>query len=149
MKKLLILFGFITLPIVAFVAGDSKKILEAYEYGFIVNNNKEFVEKSLWLLQNPIPKVVRLKNAQKHFIQRHIGPSVQEQNIMLNELGYKNLDELIKDTVPEKILLKDDLEIGDPNSEYKALRKLKNISKNECASCCLCFSLNDPIKYCY
>ena len=70
-----------------------------------------------------------LKNAQKDFIQRHIGPSVDEQNIMLKELGYKNLDELIKDTVPEKILSKDDLEIGDPNSEYKALRKLKNISK--------------------
>jgi glycine dehydrogenase len=70
-----------------------------------------------------------LKNAQKDFIQRHIGPSVQEQNIMLKELGYKNLDDLIKDTVPEKILFKDSLDIGDPNSEYKALRKLKNISK--------------------
>ncbi|MDA7572990.1 aminomethyl-transferring glycine dehydrogenase [Candidatus Pelagibacter sp.] len=70
-----------------------------------------------------------LKNAQKDFIQRHIGPSIEEQNIMLNELGYKNLDELIKDTVPGKILSKDDLEIGDANSEYKALRKLKNISK--------------------
>ena len=70
-----------------------------------------------------------LKNAQKDFIQRHIGPSVEEQNIMLKELGYKNLDELIKNTVPENILFKDDLGIGDPNSEYKALRKLKNISK--------------------
>jgi len=65
-----------------------------------------------------------LKNAQKDFIQRHIGPSINEQNIMLKELGYKNLDELIKDTVPEKILLKDELDIGDPNSEYKALRKI-------------------------
>jgi glycine dehydrogenase len=70
-----------------------------------------------------------LKNAQKDFIQRHIGPSIEEQKIMLKELGYKNLDELIKNTVPENILLKDDLGIGDPNSEYKALRKLKNISK--------------------
>ena len=70
-----------------------------------------------------------LKNAQKDFIQRHIGPSIEEQNMMLKELGYKNLDELIKNTVPENILLKDDLDIGDPNSEYKALRKLKNISK--------------------
>ena len=51
-----------------------------------------------------------LKNAQKDFIQRHIGPSeADEQDIMLKELGYKSLDELIKDTVPEKILLKDDL----------------------------------------
>ena len=52
-----------------------------------------------------------LKNAQKDFIQRHIGPSETEQEIMLKELGYKSLDELIKDTVPEKILLKDDLDI--------------------------------------
>ena len=70
-----------------------------------------------------------LKNAQKDFIQRHIGPTIEDQDIMLKELGYKNLDELIKDTVPNKILSKDDLDIGDPNSEYKALRKLKNISK--------------------
>ena len=55
-----------------------------------------------------------LKNAQKDFIQRHIGPSIDEQNVMLKELGYQNLDDLIKDTVPEKILLKDDLDIGDP-----------------------------------
>ncbi|MDC0031011.1 aminomethyl-transferring glycine dehydrogenase [Candidatus Pelagibacter sp.] len=70
-----------------------------------------------------------LKNAQKDFIQRHIGSSIDEQKVMLKELGYQNLDELIKDTVPGKILSKDDLEIGDSNSEYKALRKLKNISK--------------------
>ena len=48
---------------------------------------------------------------------------------MLKELGFKNLDELIKKTVPEKILLKEDLEIGEPHSEYEALRKLKEISK--------------------
>ncbi|MBD1137073.1 aminomethyl-transferring glycine dehydrogenase [Pelagibacterales bacterium SAG-MED49] len=70
-----------------------------------------------------------LKNAQKDFIQRHIGPSEKEQKIMFEELGFKNLDELIENTVPEKILFKDELDIGDPNSEYKALRKLKDISK--------------------
>ena len=70
-----------------------------------------------------------LKNAQKDFIQRHIGPSEKEQEIMLKELGYKSLSNLIENTVPEKILFKDSLDIGDPNSEYEALRKLKNISK--------------------
>ena len=30
-----------------------------------------------------------LKNAQKDFIQRHIGSSIKEQKIMLKELGYK------------------------------------------------------------
>ena len=70
-----------------------------------------------------------LKNAQKDFIQRHIGPSEKEQEVMLQKLGYKNLDELIEKTVPEKILFKDSLDIGDSNSEYKALRKLRNISQ--------------------
>ena len=70
-----------------------------------------------------------LQNSQKDFIQRHIGPSEEDQKIMLKELGYENLDELISKTVPEKILLKEGLSIGDSNSEYKALRKLKDISK--------------------
>ena len=48
---------------------------------------------------------------------------------MLKELGYNNLDELIAKTVPEKILLKENLSIGEPNSEYKALRKLRDISQ--------------------
>ena len=48
---------------------------------------------------------------------------------ILSKLGYKSLSELINNTVPENILLKDTLSIGDPNSEYEALRKLKAISK--------------------
>ncbi|MDB2591118.1 aminomethyl-transferring glycine dehydrogenase [Candidatus Pelagibacter bacterium] len=70
-----------------------------------------------------------LKSSQKDFIKRHIGPSEADQQKMLNELGFNNLDDLISKTVPEKILLKEDLGIGEPNSEYEALRKLKVISK--------------------
>ena len=70
-----------------------------------------------------------LKNAQKDFIRRHIGPTEAEQKTMLQELGFNSLDELISKTVPEKILLKESLSIGDSNSEYKALRKLKEIAK--------------------
>ena len=70
-----------------------------------------------------------LKSSQKDFIKRHIGPSEGDQQKMLSELGFKNLDDLISNTVPEKILLKEDLGIGEPNSEYEALRKLKVISK--------------------
>ncbi|MDB9765325.1 hypothetical protein OAB32_01140 [Candidatus Pelagibacter sp.] len=69
-----------------------------------------------------------LKSSQKDFIKRHIGPSEADQQKMLNELGFENLDDLISKTVPEKILLKEDLGIGEPNSEYEALRKLKVIS---------------------
>ncbi len=70
-----------------------------------------------------------LKSSQKDFIKRHIGPSEIDQQKMLKELGFDSLDDLISKTVPEKILLKEDLGIGEPNSEYEALRKLKVISK--------------------
>ena len=50
-----------------------------------------------------------IDNNSKEFIYRHIGPSEKEQQIMLNELGYNSLDDLMKNTVPEKILLKDEL----------------------------------------
>ena len=70
-----------------------------------------------------------LKSSQKDFIKRHIGPSEADQQKMLSELGFNSLDDLISKTVPEKILLKEDLGIGEPNSEYEALRKLKVISK--------------------
>ncbi|MEK9954986.1 MAG: aminomethyl-transferring glycine dehydrogenase, partial [Pelagibacteraceae bacterium] len=65
----------------------------------------------------------------KEFIARHIGPSEEEQSKMLSLVGAKNLEELIKNTVPEKILLKDDLNIEEPSSENDTLKKLKSISK--------------------
>ncbi len=70
-----------------------------------------------------------LHNSQKDFIRRHIGPKKKDEQEMLVKLGYKSLSELINNTVPEKILSKDVLSIGEPNSEYEALRKLKVISK--------------------
>ena len=48
---------------------------------------------------------------------------------MLKSVGYKTLKNLMDNTVPEKILLKDDLKIDEPLSENDALKKLKSISK--------------------
>ena len=70
-----------------------------------------------------------LHNSQRDFIKRHIGPSDEDQSKMLKELGFNSLDNLIDKTVPENIQFRDELSIGDPNSEYEALRKLKAISK--------------------
>ena len=70
-----------------------------------------------------------LHNSERDFIKRHIGASEEDQKKMLNQIGYKSLDDLINNTVPEKILFKDKLSIGEPNSEYEALRKLRIISK--------------------
>ena len=61
----------------------------------------------------------------KEFIKRHIGPSEEDQSKMLKKLKYKSLNDLIDNTVPEKIQFKGELNIGEPNSEYEALRKLK------------------------
>ena len=44
-----------------------------------------------------------LHNSQKDFIRRHIGPSDKDQQKMLKELNFNNLDELINSTVPKKI----------------------------------------------
>ena len=48
---------------------------------------------------------------------------------MLKTLNYLSLDDLIANTVPEKIHYKGELNVGESNSEYEALRKLKGISK--------------------
>ena len=66
------------LPIIAFDAGDSKRILEKYDYGFIVNNNQQFAEKTLWLLQNPITKGARSKSAQSQLRQLDFSITVNE-----------------------------------------------------------------------
>ena len=70
-----------------------------------------------------------LHNSEKDFIKRHIGPSKKDEKNMLGQLGYQNINELISQTVPEKILFKGELNIGEPNSEYEALRILKGLSR--------------------
>jgi glycine dehydrogenase len=62
-----------------------------------------------------------LHNSQRDFIKRHIGPSDEDQLKMLKELGFNSLDNLIDKTVPENIQFRDELSIGDPNSEYEKL----------------------------
>ncbi|MDC1093190.1 aminomethyl-transferring glycine dehydrogenase [Pelagibacteraceae bacterium] len=70
-----------------------------------------------------------IDNNSKEFIYRHIGPTEAEQESMLKEVGYNSLEDLMKNTVPEKILLKNELKIEEPLSENDALKKLKTISK--------------------
>ena len=73
-----------------------------------------------------------IDDTSKEFINRHIGSSEEEQNKMLSYIGSKSLDDLMRDTVPENILLKDELEVDQSLSENEALKKLKLISrKNE------------------
>ena len=70
-----------------------------------------------------------IEDNSKEFIGRHIGPSDNDEKKMLEIVGAKSLTDLIKKTVPENILLKEDLKINKPLSENDALKKLKAISK--------------------
>ena len=73
-----------------------------------------------------------IDDTSQEFINRHIGPSEEDKSKILNYIGYKSLKELIKSTVPENILLKNELNIDQSLSESEALKKLKLIAqKNE------------------
>ena len=62
------------------------------------------------------------------FISRHIGPSEAEQTQMLSDLGLSSLDELVRQIVPDSILLRGDYKLPDGCSEQQALAELKEIS---------------------
>lgn len=66
------------------------------------------------------------------FVNRHIGPSQEEAQLMLESLGLNSLDELIDNTIPSKIRLEKPLELSKPVSEFEFLKNIKAIaSKNK------------------
>jgi glycine cleavage system P protein (glycine dehydrogenase) len=66
------------------------------------------------------------------FVRRHIGPNDDEIKEMLNVIGINSVDELIEQTIPEQIRIKEKLNLCDPVSEYKFLEDLKEIAnKNQ------------------
>ena len=66
-----------------------------------------------------------IDDTSQEFINRHIGPSKEDQSKMLDYIGSNSLKQLIKDTVPENILLKNELNMAHSLSESEALKKLK------------------------
>ncbi|MEB3292160.1 MAG: aminomethyl-transferring glycine dehydrogenase [Synechococcales bacterium] len=62
------------------------------------------------------------------FASRHLGPRSQEVQQMVTRLGYASLEDLISATVPNRIRMKQPLEIGQARSEYEALADLKAIA---------------------
>jgi glycine dehydrogenase len=57
--------------------------------------------------------------------RRHIGPSPDEMDAMLDVIGYPSLDALIDDTVPASIRLKTPLKWDKPLTEREALDKMR------------------------
>ena len=66
------------------------------------------------------------------FAQRHIGPREEDIRQMLSFLGVNSMEELVKQTVPENILLKEDLKMDAPMTENAYLAHLKEmVSQNK------------------
>ena len=64
----------------------------------------------------------------ENFSRRHIGPSMSELNDMLKIIGVKSIEDLLSQTIPEKIRLKSDLDIPDAISEMEFLKEIKKFS---------------------
>lgn len=71
-----------------------------------------------------------LESLQCHdeFINRHLGPSPQEIEEMLQVVGSSSLEEFIDSTVPSDILLDQDLNLPTPVSEARTLQKLTELA---------------------
>merc|ERR1719331_3546048 len=66
------------------------------------------------------------------FPAHHIGPRKIEAKIMLQELGYNNLDELTDTAVPENIRLNRAMDLEQPYSEANVIKRIKQIvEKNQ------------------
>ena len=63
------------------------------------------------------------------FIQRHIGSTPEEESKMLDDLGVSTIDELVRQIVPDSILLRGDNDFPKSCSEQQALTELKEIAK--------------------
>jgi glycine dehydrogenase len=61
------------------------------------------------------------------FSNRHIGTRAENLNVMLETIGAESLEKLILETVPNEILLKNDLKLDTPLSEYEFSKHIRNL----------------------
>ena len=64
----------------------------------------------------------------ENFTRRHIGPNSSDLNKMLSTIGVNSVEQLLKQTIPEKIRLKKDLNIPEGISEMEFLKEIKKLS---------------------
>jgi glycine dehydrogenase len=74
------------------------------------------------------PSLFDLEN-HDDFIQRHIGPTVQQQTAMARAIGYDNLDALIDDTVPNAIRRQQPMQLPGAQSEQQVIARLRALAK--------------------
>ena len=70
-----------------------------------------------------------LNSNNAEFIQRHIGPNLDDTQKMLSVIGLKSVEELISKTVPDNIRSKKAMEIPAGLTEFEMLQSLKKIGE--------------------
>ncbi|PLW69957.1 aminomethyl-transferring glycine dehydrogenase [Pseudohalioglobus lutimaris] len=73
------------------------------------------------------PSLFELEN-HSDFIQRHIGPTVKQQEEMARILGYDNLDALIDDTVPAAIRRHTPMDLPPAQTEQAVIARLRALA---------------------
>ena len=63
------------------------------------------------------------------FALRHIGPRENDQNLMLKTIGVDSLDQLLFETIPDDIRLKNDLNLDQPMTEYEYTNHIHELSQ--------------------
>lgn len=63
------------------------------------------------------------------FALRHLGPRESDLNHMFKTIGIESLDQLIFETVPDNILLKNELDLDAPMTEYEYLNHIQELGK--------------------
>ena len=66
--------------------------------------------------------------ATEKFIERHVGPRPEDVEEMLKVIGVNSVDELIQQTVPESIRLKNALDLPAPLTEAEFLNKIRSMA---------------------
>jgi glycine dehydrogenase len=62
------------------------------------------------------------------FVNRHIGPRESELTMMMEKIGVSSLDELINQTVPENIRLKNPIKLAEGLTERQYFRKILDLA---------------------
>ena len=62
------------------------------------------------------------------FVDRHVGPRLEDIELMLKKIGYASFDELIEDALPASIRYYQPLSLGKPQTESEMLADLRHIA---------------------
>jgi len=64
----------------------------------------------------------------ERFLHRHIGPDAEQKKEMLAAISADSMDQLIDETVPAGIRLKNQIDLDEPMSEYRFLEEFRELA---------------------